>query len=452
MVSTVVWRILAFYIGSMTLIVSVVPWDSIKAGESPFAHALDHMQIPYAGSIMSAIVLTAVLSCLNSSFYVASRVLFVLAERGDAPRWLVATNRRHVPARSVLLAAAAGFAGVIAAILSPELVFGWLVKASGALIVFIYMTDRAVADPPASRARARRRARRRCCRCGCSRGSSYRGGRGHGRHADCDGHDPGPAQPAVGKLISVAVALVAYAVKRTRTAVDATAGRRRVTLVAEQVRVLVIGGGAVGCSCLYHLAAMGWTDAILLERDDLTSGSTWHAAGNCPTFSTNSSLLKLQQYSAALYRRLGDDTGYPINYHVTGSVRLAHTDGAHGRIPLRPWHGAGCNGLDYRMLTPQELRERHPLVELEDLKGALWDPCDGDIDPAQLTQALAAGARRVGSRVQRFTRVTGLARGASGDWQVSDYQGRLRAEVDRQRGRLSRRRGHGTARSRSCRS
>jgi len=139
MVSTVVWRILAFYLGSVTLIVSVVPWDSIKPGESPFAHALDHMQIPYAGSIMSLIVLTAVLSCLNSSFYVASRVLFVLAERGDAPRWLVVTNRRHVPARSVLLAAAAGFAGVIAAILSPEIVFGWLVKASGALIVFIYL-------------------------------------------------------------------------------------------------------------------------------------------------------------------------------------------------------------------------------------------------------------------------------------------------------------------------
>src|SRR5579863_3660816 len=160
MVSTVVWRILAFYIGSVSLIVSVVPWNTVKAGESPFTHALDHLGIPYAGDIMSGIVLTAVLSCLNSSFYVASRVLFVLAERGDAPRWLVATNRRHVPARSVLLAAAAGFAGVIAAILSPEIVFGWLVKASGALIVFIYMSicisqirlrharERANAPPP----------------------------------------------------------------------------------------------------------------------------------------------------------------------------------------------------------------------------------------------------------------------------------------------------------------
>jgi GABA permease len=139
MVSTVVWRILAFYIGSIALIVSIVPWNSIKSGESPFTRALDQMQVPLASTIMSVIILTAVLSCLNSAFYVASRVLFVLAERGDAPRWLVVTNRRHVPARSVLLASVAGFAGVIAAILSPGLVFEWLVKASGALIVFIYM-------------------------------------------------------------------------------------------------------------------------------------------------------------------------------------------------------------------------------------------------------------------------------------------------------------------------
>jgi GABA permease len=139
MVSTVVWRILAFYIGSVALIVCVVPWTDIKVGESPFTQALDHMHIPYAGTIMTVIVLTAVLSCLNSSFYVASRVLFVLAERGDAPRWLVVTNPRHVPARSVIVASMAGFAGVIAERMAPDMVFGWLVKASGALIVFIYM-------------------------------------------------------------------------------------------------------------------------------------------------------------------------------------------------------------------------------------------------------------------------------------------------------------------------
>jgi GABA permease len=140
MTSTVVWRILMFYVGSVTLIVSVVPWNTIHSGESPFTHALNQMQIPLASTVMSAIILTAVLSCLNSAFYVASRVLFVLAERGDAPHWLVKTNARLVPARSVLLAGGAGFAGVIAAILSPGLVFDWLVKASGALIVFIYIS------------------------------------------------------------------------------------------------------------------------------------------------------------------------------------------------------------------------------------------------------------------------------------------------------------------------
>jgi gamma-aminobutyrate permease len=139
MVSTVVWRILFFYIISLFLIVSVIPWTTVKPGFSPFAAALDAMHVPYTSAIMKVIILTAVLSCLNSSFYICSRVLFVLAGRGDAPRWLVVTNARHVPARSVLLGALAGFAGVIASIYSPTLVFRFLVNASGALIVYIYI-------------------------------------------------------------------------------------------------------------------------------------------------------------------------------------------------------------------------------------------------------------------------------------------------------------------------
>ncbi len=138
MVSGVVWRILAFYVVSVALIVCVVPWNSIKPQVSPFTQALDHMHVALASTIMAAIILTAVLSCLNSSFYVASRVLFVLAEHGNAPRGLVVTNRRRVPARSVLIASAAGIAGVAAEIHSPH-VFAWLVNASGAVIVFIYI-------------------------------------------------------------------------------------------------------------------------------------------------------------------------------------------------------------------------------------------------------------------------------------------------------------------------
>jgi AAT family amino acid transporter/GABA permease len=128
-----------FYVGSILMIVSVVPWNLIKPGHSPFTDALAVMRVPWATNIMSAIILTAVLSCLNSSFYIASRVLFVLAERGDAPRWLVKTNARLVPARSVLLASAAGFAGVLAAVVSPGVVFAFLVNASGALILFVYV-------------------------------------------------------------------------------------------------------------------------------------------------------------------------------------------------------------------------------------------------------------------------------------------------------------------------
>lgn len=140
MVTSVIWRIFAFYVGSVGLILIVVPWTDIKSGESPFTLAFERMNIPFASTIMSVVILTAVLSCLNSAFYVASRILFALAEHDDAPRWLVVTNERHVPTGSVLVASAAGFAGVAAAVLSPGLVFAWLVKASGALIVVIYMT------------------------------------------------------------------------------------------------------------------------------------------------------------------------------------------------------------------------------------------------------------------------------------------------------------------------
>jgi len=198
--------------------------------------------------------------------------------------------------------------------------------------------------------------------------------------------------------------------------------------MVERVRVLVIGGGAVGCSCLYHLASLGWTDLVLLERHELTSGSTWHAAGNCPTFSTGWSVMKLQQYSASLYRRLGDEVGYPINYHITGSVRLAHTE--QRMDEYRHVLGmAQANGLAYEILTPAQLRERHPFVELNDLKGALWDPCDGDIDPAQLTQAFAAGARRLGAHLHRFTQVTGIEQQPDGLWRVKTDKGEYLADT-----------------------
>jgi L-asparagine transporter-like permease len=139
MSATVIWRILIFYVVSLFLIVSVTPWDTVRSGESPFTLALNTMHIRWAGAIMSVIIMTAVLSCLNSAFYVSSRVLFVLAERGDAPQALVRLNARRVPVGSVLIGALAGFLGIIAATEAPQIVFDFLVSSSGALIVFIYM-------------------------------------------------------------------------------------------------------------------------------------------------------------------------------------------------------------------------------------------------------------------------------------------------------------------------
>jgi len=139
MSTTVILRILVFYVVSLFLIVAVTPWDSVRSGESPFTLALNTMHVPWAGAIMSGIILTAVLSCLNSAFYVSSRVLFILAERGDAPPALVRLNARRVPVMSVLIGAAAGFLGILAATLAPQRVFDFLVSSSGALAVFVYI-------------------------------------------------------------------------------------------------------------------------------------------------------------------------------------------------------------------------------------------------------------------------------------------------------------------------
>jgi L-asparagine transporter-like permease len=137
--SSVAVRILLFFVLSIGLIVSVVPWTAIKPGISPFAVALGAVGIPGAATIMNLVVLTAVLSCLNSGIYVTSRVLFQLAAKGDAPTWLVVVNARHVPVRGILAGAAFGYAAIAAAVLSPDLVFNFLVDASGAVALVNYL-------------------------------------------------------------------------------------------------------------------------------------------------------------------------------------------------------------------------------------------------------------------------------------------------------------------------
>jgi dimethylglycine dehydrogenase len=191
-------------------------------------------------------------------------------------------------------------------------------------------------------------------------------------------------------------------------------------------RVVIIGGGAVGVSSLYHLAKAGWTDCLLLEKNELTAGSTWHAAGNVPTFSSSWSIMNMQRYSAELYRRLGAEVDYPMNYHVTGSVRLAHS-----KERLQEFQrvvGMGrYQGMDLKILTPDEVKQVYPFLETHDLTGALHDPYDGDIDPAQLTQALAKGARQMGARIERFCPVDGVE-WTGKEWIISTPKGDVRAE------------------------
>ncbi|MEM8794460.1 MAG: FAD-dependent oxidoreductase [Pseudomonadota bacterium] len=194
-----------------------------------------------------------------------------------------------------------------------------------------------------------------------------------------------------------------------------------------QARVVIIGGGCVGASALYHLAKAGWTDCVLLEKNELTAGSTWHAAGNVPTFSASWSIMNMQRYSAELYRSLADEVDYPMNYHVTGSIRLGHSKERLQEFQRVAGMGR-YQGLDISVLAPSELKALHPFVETHDLSGALHDPYDGDIDPAQLTQALAKGARDLGAKIVRFCSATG-ARREGDDWVIETDKGEIRCEI-----------------------
>ncbi len=191
-------------------------------------------------------------------------------------------------------------------------------------------------------------------------------------------------------------------------------------------RVVIIGGGVVGASSLYHLAKAGWTDCVLLEKNELTAGSTWHAAGNVPTFSTSWSIMNLQRYSTELYSRLGEEVDYPMNYHVTGSIRLGHSEERMQEFERAAGMGR-YQGMDIEILDPAETQIRYPFLETHDLTGSLFDPHDGDIDPAQLTQALAKGARDMGARILRHTPATGVRR-ENNEWIVQTEKGEIRCE------------------------
>ncbi len=195
-----------------------------------------------------------------------------------------------------------------------------------------------------------------------------------------------------------------------------------------QTDVVVIGGGIAGCSTLYHLTQEGITDCVLVERDELTSGTTWHSAAQVTNFGGTQTMVGLKSHSIRLYKELADDPDYPINdHHATGGLRLAskqdHLDGYHHFLSL-----AKGMGVDFELLDPAECNRRNPLITTDNLLGALWDPLDGDIDPAQLCQALARRARKAGAEVQRFNPVHDLTQKPDGSWVVHTRNGDITAE------------------------
>ena len=194
-------------------------------------------------------------------------------------------------------------------------------------------------------------------------------------------------------------------------------------------QVVVIGGGIAGCSTLYHLTQFGMTDCVLLERDELTSGTTWHSAAQVTNFGPNQTMVGLKTHSINLYKELSEDPDYPINYHHgTGGLRLASTqDHLDGYMHFQSM--AKGMGVEFELLPPEECARRHPLISTEGLLGALWDPLDGDIDPAQLCQALARRARKAGAEVYRFTDVEDLVQNRDGSWVVHTNKGTITCEI-----------------------
>ncbi len=194
-------------------------------------------------------------------------------------------------------------------------------------------------------------------------------------------------------------------------------------------RVVVIGGGTVGVSTLYHLAKKGWSDVVLLERSELTAGSTWHAAGLLPLFNMSYTVGQIHKYSVDLYKRLPAETGQEVSFHVTGNLRLA-TCKARMDEYQKYCGTANTIGVPFQVISPREVKELWPLVNLgnggdtPDIIGALYHPDDGHIAPADLTMALRKGARMGGAEIYEQTAVTAATRTPQRRVEADHDQGR----------------------------
>jgi dimethylglycine dehydrogenase len=196
-----------------------------------------------------------------------------------------------------------------------------------------------------------------------------------------------------------------------------------------RTKVVVIGGGIAGCSTLYHLTREGWTDVVLLERDELTSGTTWHSAAQVTNFGTNQTMVALKSHSIRLYKELAADPDHPINYHHgDGGIRLANTTAQMQGYRHFASMARGV-GVEFEVIDAAECARRHPLISTDNLLGGLWDPLDGSIDPAQLCAALVRRARGAGAEVYRKTPVTALIQRADDTWVVSTPRGDIDCDI-----------------------
>jgi dimethylglycine dehydrogenase len=193
------------------------------------------------------------------------------------------------------------------------------------------------------------------------------------------------------------------------------------------VQVLVIGGGVVGCSVLYHLVRLGWRDVALCERRELTAGSSWHAAGAFHALNSDAAMSRLQAYTVALYPQLEKESGQDIGLHYAGGLNVAAT--------AERWDLLRADvarhrtlGLDTRLVGPAEIRALCPIMDTRGVLGAIYDPMEGHLDPSGATQAFARAARLKGAEIYRHTRVLALTPSGRGSWQVETDQGRIEAE------------------------
>jgi len=192
-------------------------------------------------------------------------------------------------------------------------------------------------------------------------------------------------------------------------------------------KVVVIGGGVVGCSILFHLAKFGWKDVVLVERDELTSGSSWHAAGQIHTISSDPNISRLQSYTINLYKEIEELSGQSTGLHLTGGFYLASNKTWYDYLK-RERSKARYMGLEQEFISPEEVGRRHPLINPKNYYAALWDDQDGDLDPSGTTYAFAKAARHYGAQYFTHTPATATTQRPDGTWDVTTPKGVINAE------------------------